>query len=178
MHLASRFIKAIKPFAKIGYQATNEDLYDNYSNEIRQFILNNCFKNDNGTPLLEYEKIKISRGEIRPPEEYSIQFVETPPPENGSVKVTGIITWKTPVEKVDWMLNLKDNVMLCMFSDSGDEGLAWMNSNMAERKDGTLSFPIPKSDKPIHFWMFFHNPNAHEGVSKKKISDSVYLGCI
>ncbi len=168
MRLTSRFIRAMHSTIKIGYQETSIDYP---SNEARQFLLKNCFSEVNESIVLEYGNIKIARGEIVPPEETSLTKIDDP--SGNSTQQLALITWKKPIKQ-----NSTDMVILAMFSDTGEQGVAWPHRNIAHRKDGTVSLPLPKSDQPVHFWMFFYNDEAANGESRKKISDSVYLGAL
>ncbi len=171
LKLTSRFVNSLKSTIKTGYQATDEDRYDNYSNEIRQNILKTCFVNVDDQPVLLYEKIKISRGDIKAPEDCTMQIAEIP--DSKGMKMA-TITWKKPEESD--VENKSDKVVIATFSDIGIYGESATHSNLAERKDGTVMIPITRSNAPVNIWMFFQNNDAATGESKLKISDSVYLG--
>lgn len=174
MRLTSRFIRAIHSIIKTGYQKTSIDYP---SNEARQYLMKNCFTDVDGNPELIYENIKVARGEIQPPEETTMTVFETPNEPINSLLKTATITWKTP-SAGESILKPHDEVVIVMFADSGDKGVSWSHKKIADRIDGTVSINVPKCDQPIHFWMFFYNDEAANGESRKKISDSVYLGVV
>lgn len=159
--LSSRFIKSIHKFIKIGYQATSLDYP---SNEARQYLIKNCFIETPAGMALNYPAILVSRGELKMPEDFNMTA-------EGS---TAAITWKTPV-KHDYTDGM-DKVMIAMFMDEGEEGVTWLKESVAFRADGKATIEIPAHQLPIHAWMFFYNAENATGESRKKISDSVYLG--
>jgi hypothetical protein len=66
--------------------------------------------------------------------------------------------------------------MIQMFSDMSEDGLGLHYRNIAKRQDGTTSFQLLRSDKPVHVLMFFNNQPLTKGESREYISYSVYLG--
>lgn len=161
--LASRFVKSIYNFIKIGYQATS---LDNPSNEARQYLIKNCFIVTTDSISFDYPSVLISRGGIKKPEDFSMTF-------DGN---TAHITWKRPV-KGDYT-DGADRVMITLFSDEGLEGLSWLLSNAVTRQDGSALITVPIHSKPVHIWMFYYNSEKAVGEDRKKVSDSVYLGVI
>jgi hypothetical protein len=158
--LAGRLIRGLRKFIDIGYQATDSDMP---MNEARQYIIRNCFNNDVENTVLDYSQVMIARGELAKPEETTFTI------ENNSAR----ITWKTPVRGDNTKGD--DKVMIAMYSDEGSEPLAQMLSNAAYRKDGVVTVSIPIHDQPLHYWMFFYQPDYCTGESRRKISDSVYI---
>lgn len=159
--LSSRFVKAMNNFIKIGYQATSLDYP---SNEARQYLMKKCFAITEAGPLLEYHTVVLSRGEIRKPEDTEMSINDT----------SANVSWKKPVPG-DYN-DGSDKVMIAIFSEEGEFGTSWLLSNVALRMDGNAVLQIPVHTKPIHVWMFFHNAEKAVGESRKKVSDSVYLG--
>lgn len=161
MSMAGKLIRNLRKFIDIGYQATEMDMP---MNEARQYMLNNCFtKSADGATIMDYPKVIISRGEIAKPQETSLTI-------EGN---TAHINWKTPV-KGDYT-DGDDKVMIAMFMDEGKDGLSQLLCNVAYRKDGSCTVPVPLSDEPVHMWMFFYNPDIAPGESRRKVSESVYL---
>jgi len=158
---SSKFIRSINSFIKIGYQATPLDYA---ANEARQFIIKNCFIETPDGVKLNFPSILVSRGELKKPENYSMTVDGT----------TATITWKKP-EKRDYT-DGTDKVLIALYSDTPPEGSSWLKISVAFRSDGTATIEIPAHELPIHAWMFFYNAEKATGESKKKISDSVYLG--
>lgn len=158
---SSKFIRSIHTFIKIGYQATSLDYP---SNEARQFLIRNCFIETPEGMLLNYPSVPVSRGELKKPEEFGMTT-------NGTIAT---ITWKSPV-KQDFT-DGTDKVMIIMYSNETTEGMSWLKSSVAFRADGKAILDIPAHELPIHVWMFFYNAEKAVGESRKKISDSVYLG--
>ncbi len=159
--LASRFVKACKKFIKIGYQDTD---MDNSFNEARKYLYDKCFTDSpDGNPKMIYSNILISRGKLAKPEEFHIKA-------DGA---TAEVTWKKPVKGDS--TNGDDYLMVLMFSDEGEGGLELHHRNIARRKDGSATFSMLRSNKPVHLWAFFHNSAAYFNESKSNISDSVYL---
>lgn len=161
IRLSGRFNKAMIDFIKIGYQATSLDYP---SNEARQYIIKNCFIETPQGMVLDYPSILVSRGELNMPEEFSMTA-------DGSA-IT--VKWKTPVKNDgnDGM----DKVMIAMYMDDTPLGQSWLHRSVALRREGTATVPIPPHNSPVHVWMFYYNAEKALGESRKKISDSVYLG--
>ncbi len=165
MKLAGEFTSSCKHFLTIGFQDAPVSM-DNPSNEARSYIIKNCFDTSGDMPVMEFSKVPISRGYIQRP-------------EMASIKVEGqnaVINWRTPVKGE--YADLNDRVMVMVYSDYGIDGKSHFFQDVATRGEGIANIPVPYSTEPLHAWMFFHNPNAATGESKKKISDSVYLGVI
>lgn len=162
IRISAKFTSTCKRFINIGYQDVIKPM-SHPSNEARSFILKNCFDSTGELPVLDYSKILISRGHLAAP---VINSVIT---ENGNL----IINWEKPV-KGDGT-NGSDHVMIMFFIINGEDNYAIFKQDIAIRSDGTVSVRLPQSDKVVHAWMFFHNPNAATGESRKKISNSVYV---
>lgn len=160
IRMAGRLVKGLRKFIDIGYQATD---FDMPMNEARQYMIRNCFSNNNEDTVLDYSKVMIARGELLRPEETTLTIVNN----------TARVTWKTPV-KGDYT-NGDDKVMIAMYSDEGYEPLTQMLSNAAYRKAGEVTVSLPIHNQPLHLWMFFYQPDYCAGENRKKISDSVYL---
>lgn len=159
--MAGKLIRNLRKFIDIGYQATDIDMP---MNEARKFMLNNCFDlSAEGATVLDYSKVLISRGQISKPEVTGFNI-------EGN---TARINWKTPL-KGDYT-DGDDKVMIAMFMDEGKEGLSQLLSNVAYRKDGSCTIPVPIHTEPLHAWIFFYNPDIAPGESRMKVSDSVYL---
>lgn len=160
IRLAARLVKALRKFIDIGYQATDLDMP---MNEARQYIIRNCFNSDVENTTLDYSKVRISRGELPPPQDSTLSI-------EGN---TARITWKTPV-KGDYTKG-DDKVMIAMFIDEGEAGISKMESGIAKRSDGSCTISLPEHTAPIHIWMFFYQPDLCPGESMRKVSESVYL---
>ncbi|HLO90394.1 MAG TPA: DUF6266 family protein [Lentimicrobium sp.] len=161
IRVASKFLKTINEFIKIGYQDTSLDYP---ANEARQYVIKNCFNQTPDGPVLDYEKVLISRGEIAKPEGYKL-------------------TVEKDLVHIDWQTSPNDNVrrnddrvkvVMYYFTDN-DEKSQLINTP-ARRKDGTVTLSIPVHSSPVQVWMFFHNAEEKVGESRKNISDSVWLG--
>lgn len=160
MKFTSKIITALKTTIDAGYQGTTAD---NPSNEARSFISRNCFSVQDMNVTIHYDQIMVSRGELPKAEDYALAFNDD--------LVT--ITWKIPGPKSG---TGDHKVNIIMYSDVGDRGVEWHHFVKAERKTGTITIHLPKSDMPIHFWLFFHCGDISSRPSKGNISDSVYLG--
>lgn len=162
---SSRFVKSVHNFIKIGYQATSLDYP---ANEARQFMLRNCFTNGEHGPVLDYEKVMISRGLLKKPEDITFTIVDK----------SVVINWKKPSPSEH---NGDEKVMITMYWEEGKadkpEGMSQLINNGIRRRDGSISIPIPSHSSPLNSWLFFYDPEASVGESRKKISDSVWLGC-
>ncbi len=162
MKRAGRFTKACRRFLDIGYQDSS---LDSSSNEARSFIIKSCFTDMDPLPVLDYGRVVVSRGTIAPPKDPAMKV-------EGSMAT---ITWDTTRVKHIYAANT-DKVMILMFSDDCEAGTAHYYRHIALRSDGQVTIPVPISTAPLHTWMFFHEPDAATNESKRKISDSVYLG--
>ncbi len=160
MKFASRFLRTLKLTIIAGYQGTT---FDNPYNEAKSSICMNAFRVEGTKITVLYENILVSRGLLAKGEECNLA------PDGDSYT----ITWKIPARKSG--ISLNDNVNLVMYSDVSD-GQQWHEFSVARRSAGTLTGKIPKSDMPVHFWIFFHNGDMTAKPSKSNISDSVYLG--
>lgn len=163
MRLAGQFTSSCKRFLTIGFQDAPDSM-DNPSNEARSYIIKNCFDTTGDQPILDYSKVPISRGYIQRPEIISTSV------EGQKL----VFNWRVPYKGEE--VNTDDRVMVMVYSDYGIGNKAHFFFDVATRGDGTATIQFPFSTEPIHAWVFFHNPNAATGESKKKISDSVYLG--
>lgn len=159
--LASRLLKSMHSFIQIGYQETSLDYP---ANEARQYVMKNCFDITDNGPVIDYSKVLISRGSIAKPED--ISFVS----DDDMVE----ISWKTPA-KGDYT-NGEDRFMIAMFMDEGEYGKSELIVSPARRNDGTTTAKIPDHSAPVQIWAFFYNAEAAVGESRKKISDSVWIG--
>ena len=163
MRLASKFLKTLNDCIKIGYQDTSADYP---ANEARQYLIKNCFNITPAGPVLDYKKVMISRGEIEKPMEHSCV-------KDGN---TAKISWKTlPGDSVK---RQDDRAMVVMFIDQAENSKSVLLSTPARRRDGNVSVEIPAHTVPVQVWMFFYNAEEQVGESRKKISDSVWLGTI
>jgi len=165
IRVTGQFTATCKRFLNIGYQDAPVAM-DNASNEARSFILNNCFDTSGVLPVLDYSKIRISRGLITPP---VITHVAV---EGGNMT----ISWAPPVKGEG--TNGDDKVMVMFFTTNGEDNYAYFHQDLAVRSAGRATVRLPVSDNPVYGWMFFHNPNVAVGESRGKISDSVYLGVL
>lgn len=163
MRQAGEFTASCKRFLTIGFQDAPVSM-DNPSNEARSYIIIHCFDTTGDQPVLDFSKVAISRGYIQRPE-----IINT--------SVDGqklVISWRLPYKGEE--VKPDDRVMVMVYSDYGIGNKAHFFLDVATRGEGAATVLMPFSTEPIHAWMFFHNPNAATGESKKKISDSVYLG--
>lgn len=161
LKLASRFVKSLDKFIRIGYQAAT---VDNAGNEARQHLMKECFIVTDHGPVLDFSSVIIARGEIPAPEECSLVVEDK----------TARITWKPG--KGDYWNDVK--VMVAMFIDEGKEGVSQLLSNVAYQKDGACTVPIPIHNEPLHIWMFFSNPDYCPNENRRKVSGSIYLGVL
>ncbi len=157
---AGRFIRSLKKFINIGYQDTDHDMP---MNEIRKHLIQTCFDKKTEGTVLDYSRVMISRGELMKPEETTL-IIEAD---------AAHITWKSLAKGNH--TNDDDKVMIAVFVDEGGDGQSELISNVAYRRDGSCTIPLPVHTAPMHIWMFYYNPDLIYTESKKKISDSVYL---
>ncbi len=159
--LASKFLKTMNEFIKIGYQATSADYP---ANEARQYLIKNCFNITPAGPVLDYKKVLIARGDIPAPLEYKMSV------EANSAS----ISWKTSTR--DTVKRQDDRAMVAMFMEDGEKSTSELMHTPAHRRDGSVTVTIPSHTVPAQIWMFFYNAEEEVGKSRKNISDSVWLG--
>lgn len=166
MRKTARFVKNSIKVIRIGYQQASSD---SASNEIRSFIMKNCFVKVPGEPLpvLDFSKIMVSRGLISPPRNTTFST-------EGKMAT---ITWEN-VKLNDELSKSFDKLVVVLYGESGILGYSNSFDDLAVRKEMTATFEIPKHTFPWHVWIFFSNSDNAVGESRRKISDSVYLGCI
>lgn len=160
IRMASKFIKSFDSFIKIGYQATS---LDNYSNEARQFMIKNCFNITPAGPVFDFPKVLISRGEL-PMAEGCDMLVE-------DKSIT--ITWDASAS--EGRRRKDDRVMVVFYMDE-DGGKCVELDTDARRGDRSVILEVPNHKVPVQVWMFFYNAEEAVGESRKKISNSVWLG--
>jgi len=158
---SAQFLRTSIKAINIGYQDTDKD---SPSNEARSFLVKNCFIETASLPVLDFSKVMVSRGFITAPQNSIISK------DDKSL----VITWDVP--KKGEKLNVEDDANIVMYSDDSKEGTMHFLRNVALRKDGAVTLPIPYRTAPLHIWMFFSCSDALTKESKSKISDSVYLG--
>jgi hypothetical protein len=159
--LASRFTKEFYKFIQIGYQETTMDYP---SNEARSYLMRNCFDLTPSGPKMLYPLVKISRGNIKKPENCVVSTTDDQMQ----------ISWKKP-EKKDYT-DPSDKVMVALLAEEEDALVSHQISTTAFRKDGSVTLDIPAHNNPLQVWMFFSNSDVAVGESKDKISDSVWVG--
>jgi hypothetical protein len=154
----SQFIRIAKELIAIGFKTPNPKL-DPRSLAMKYNIKNALLKTDNG-PLINYEKVKLSRGSRE--RAWSEEIVFT---EGNRVSVS----WDIPA-----MLDLKligaDKVYIVLYSENERTMMyAKQHISRADRSyTGTVSADY--IGQPIHGWIFFVSPDG------KEVSDSDYLG--
>lgn len=164
MKLTAKMVRVCLRAIQIGYQASDKD---SPSNEFRSFVMKNCFVTGDQLPYIDHSKVMLSRGCLVPPRKTALTF------ENSKATVT----WEN--EKFDGeLLDLNDKVMIVMYREDSQSVDSRFLHNTWSRSDKTVTFTIEKHNTPWHLWMFFHNAEKAVGESRKKISDSVYLGKI
>lgn len=161
LKLSSRFIRSLKGFIELGYQQTS---LDTPVNEARQHLMRDAFVKTPEGPVPDYSKIRIARGDLAEPQECLMQVEEN----------QAHITWYT--DRHFWPDNVKVNV--AMFIDEESDGISHMLNNVAYQNTGSCTVQIPLHNKPVNIWLFFYYPDLCADESRKKVSNSVFLGVI
>lgn len=110
------------------------------------------------------EKLKLSRGNIEPPDIISITRT------NNSIT----LVWKNALGEVP--NRLYDNMVLTAYLPSDK---VYFDVHVGERKTGTGIAILPNElSAQVHLWVFYLNVQKKVIPSKENVSDSVYLGVI
>lgn len=164
MRRTARFVKKCIRAIRIGYQDPDKD---SSSNEIRSFIMKNCFVPGETLPKLDYSKVAVSRGNLVPPRNTTLTV-------DGS-NVT--ITWEN-ITFGNESIKLSDKIIVLFYSEEYQNGFADFKNELGTRKDLKTTIRFSPVTTPLHAWMFFSNSDMDVKESRNKISDSVYLGVI
>lgn len=164
MRLTANFVRKCIKAIRIGYQASDKD---SASNEIRSFIMKNCFVQGAALPELDYSKILVSRGNLVPPRNTTLTVDAS----------TATITWEN-IKGANESFKLSDRIIVVLYSEKDLDGFSNIVDELGTRKDMKASFNFSKRSLPLHAWMFFTNSDMAVGESRQKISNSVYLGVI
>lgn len=155
----NKFLTNIKPLISIGYQES--DKLSAY-NECMSELLLNAVVLENNAYRVDHSKVKISRGSLVAPEVLSVEV------NPGAIN----FTWSTSIKNPN---TRKNDEMVALILDSSGE--AEIMDCIGLRIDGNGVIEIPeKISKPYHVWLLFSNPRMFPYESRKKISDSVYIG--
>lgn len=159
MRAINAFVKPLKPVIAIGFQAS--DKLSAY-NECVSELLSIVKISDTAVPVIDYPQVKFSRGTLPAPE---IIAMDVNP---GSIT----ITWNKSTSNRASRKN--DEAVVVLHSEAGDSKIF---DCIGLRADGSGSVEIPENiSLPYHAWIFFSNPKMFPYASKKKVSDTVYLG--
>jgi len=159
LFVVNEFLKGIKPVIRVGYQ--DSDKLSPY-NECVSDLLKNVIKLDNGNQVLDYPAVKISRGKLTAPEITSVE-IET---NRITISWNGISSGSASRKN--------DEAFVLLYPESEKPQFF---ECIGYRKDGTGSVDVSSAgSSAYHVWMFFSNPRLLASESKKKVSDSVYLG--
>jgi hypothetical protein len=154
----SQFIRDAKELIAIGFKANNPKL-DPRSMAMKYNMKNALVKTENG-PLINYAKIKLSRGSRERAWSEEMIFTE-------GNKVT--VNWDIPA-----MLDLKligyDKVYIVLYNEI-NQSMMYAKQHIS-RSDLTYTGTVSAEyiGKPIHGWIFFVSADG------KEVSDSDYLG--
>ncbi len=159
MRAVNAFVKPLKPVIAIGFQ--DSDKLSAY-NECVSELLSIVTMKDEVVPVIDYAQVKFSRGTLPAPE---IVAMDVNP---GSI----IITWNKSTSNHATRKN--DEAVVVLRSEAGASKIF---DCIGFRADGSGSVEIPANiEAPYHAWIFFSNPKMYPYASKKKVSDTVYLG--
>lgn len=163
--LVSAFCKDNQAILRIGYQDTKVAAYP--LNEARKYHFTNIVTGDFPKLLIDYSKVRLSRGLIAPPTDYT-----------GNVTGNTLtVTWNPDGIKYPALPN--DEIIVSLYYPDipeKKENVCVYNEHQL-RKTGTANLILPQNlGNHFHAWMFFSNPLRHSFESQEKISDSVYLG--
>ncbi len=159
LRVVNAFMKSIKKVVSIGYQ--DSDKLSAY-NECVSELLQNALRFENKAYYIDYPQVKISRGFLPAPE---IEFVEI---DGKSIA----ISWKTSIKNVNSRKN--DEAYVLLHNENGNS-IIFDGIGLRTGGSGVVNIPNEIS-QPCHVWIFFCNPKMHPYESKKKVSDSLYLG--
>jgi hypothetical protein len=125
-------------------------------------LLSNALQVDDGIYSINYPEVKISRGLL-------------PAPVIESMEINGnsiAISWNKSIR--DGKTRKNDEAFV-LVKDEEENSKPFECIGL--RTDGEGVITIPKEiSRPCHVWIFFSNPKMFPYESKKKVSDSVYLG--
>lgn len=159
MRVVNAFIKNIKPVIYVGYQESAK--LSGY-NECVSELLSNALQVDNGIYSINYPEVKISRGLL-------------PAPMIESVEINGnaiAISWNKSIRDGK---SRKNDEAFVLVKDEGENSKPFECIGLRTDGEGVVNIPKEMS-RPCHVWIFFSNPKMFPYESKKKVSDSVYLG--
>jgi len=159
LFVVNEFLKGIKPVIRTGYQ--DSDKLSPY-NECVSALLKNVIKLDNGDQVIDYPAVKIARGKLIAPEIISVEIK----PNVITISWNSISTGSASRKN--------DEAFVLLYPENGKPQVF---ECIGYRKDGAGSVDVSSTgNSPYHLWMFFSNPRLVASESKKKVSDSVYLG--
>lgn len=157
--VVNAFMKSIKKVVAVGFQ--DSDKLSAY-NECVSELLKNSLKFENKVHRIDYPLVKISRGLL-------------PVPEIESVEIDGksiSISWNTSTKDVN---SRKNDELYVLVHEENGVSVIFDGIGLRTGGSGVVNVPAEIS-QPYHVWLFFCNPKMHPYESKKKVSDSLYLG--
>jgi hypothetical protein len=160
MALIVSLFSKIKPFLKVGFGIEARGTNKNYHNLATAYNKANAFEMQEGKPVLKYEQLLLSYGDLKPPRAATLEVL------NGGIR----FSWAYE-EQEDWASRNDQVMMMAYFPDDNEASFSISGARRSKQSD-LLDIHSSYSEKRTELYISFVSDD------RGSVATSIYLGRI